>query len=107
MRINKRERVKQAVALMIDHCNNKYFELVWYARKNQRELLDKEQYETLDAVRKIEAKYPKETFDIKNPDDDNWAHGFNSGMLAASRYYLTIIDDGIEQADSEFPMLDS
>lgn len=107
MRSNKRERVKKAIEMMIDHCNNKYFNLVWYARCDQKKRMQEECYEALASCRRIEQQYPKEIAVLTDPNDDNWAHGFNSGMLAASRYYLTIIDDGIEQADLEFPMLDS
>jgi hypothetical protein len=44
--------------------------------------------------------------DLQSENGD-WYHGFNSGMLAALRYVLTMDDLGIKQADEEFPMLDS
>jgi len=91
------EKLKILSDLMIDHCNNKYFDLVWYARSKPGR--------AEDARKRIEALYPKEVKDLGI--DDNWSHGFNSGMLAASRLYLTVIGDGLEAGLEEFPFLDS
>ena len=106
MRSKKRARVKQAVSQMrVDM--DKYFDLVWFARAKPKMLLDREIYEGLSAYNRIKEQYPKETFDIKNPDDDNWTHGFNSGMLAASRLYFEMIEGDPEFAKENFPELDS
>ena len=53
-----------------------------------------------------EKDYPDE---IKNLQEceDNWQHGFNSGMLAGLRYTLTCFELGIEQANEWFPELDT
>ena len=107
MRSNKRERVKQAIQLMIDNCNDKYFDLVWYARKDVDKLLEEERYDILATVQKIEEKYPKETSDLKDHELSDWTHGFNSGMLASARLYLSIIEYDLEQALEDFPELDS
>uniref|UniRef100_A0A6C0JX18 Uncharacterized protein n=1 Tax=viral metagenome TaxID=1070528 RepID=A0A6C0JX18_9ZZZZ len=36
-------------------------------------------------------RYPKECDKVKDPNDDNWTHGFNSGMLAALRLINSIV----------------
>jgi len=105
MRSKKRERVKKAVELMTEHCTNKYFDLVWYARKDKAKLIEEEKYEIIHSMQKIENKYPEEVRELG--EDDNWSHGFNSGMLAASRLYLSMIEDNVEQAIEDFPFLDS
>lgn len=106
MRSKKRLKVKNAVTQMRADMD-KYFELVWFARAKPHMLLDREMYETLDSYNKIKEKYPKETADIKSPEDDNWTHGFNSGMLAASRLYLEMIEGDPEFALECHPDLDS
>ena len=107
MRTQKRQRVKEAVALMIKNSCEKYFDLVWYARKDEQKLIEEERYDILATLKKVEAKYPKETQELNDPELSDWSHGFNSGMLAASRLYLTMIEDDCEQAIEEFPFLDS
>ncbi len=105
MRSKKRERVKKAVELMISNCTGKYFDLVWYARCDQQKRLEEECYEALNACQRIQKQYPEEVEALG--EDDNWSHGFNSGMLAASRLYLSMIEDNVEQALEDFPELDS
>jgi len=105
MRSKKRERVKKAIELMTEHCTNKYFDLVWYARCDQQKRLEEECYEALKACQRIEKQYPEEVKALG--EDDNWSHGFNSGMLAASRLYLSMIEYDVEQALEDFPELDS
>lgn len=107
MRTKKRERVKKAVELMTENCCNKYFDLVWYARKDVVKLLEEERYETLATIKKIEEKYPQETKELNNPELADWSHGFNSGMLASARLYLSMIEYNVEQALEDFPELDS
>ncbi|KAL3770471.1 hypothetical protein ACHAW5_006650 [Stephanodiscus triporus] len=55
----------------------KYFDLVWIARGRGRG----------DHPSPLAAKYPVEIAKIKGEHGD-WEHGFNSGMLAASRMYM-------------------
>lgn len=107
MRTQKRQRVKEAVELMTENSCDKYFDLVWYARKDEVKLLEEERYDILATMKKIEKKYPKETEELNDPELADWSHGFNSGMLAASRLYLTMIEENCEQAIEEFPFLDS
>lgn len=115
---------------------SKYFDLVWLARCDRDKLLRDEIYEGLAAVKRIEEEYPEEVKDLYE-SEDNWQHGFNSGVLAFARYLsdyvedtwwleedtggveweeeeITIIDgnryvkmDGKEQAETMFPELDT
>jgi len=105
--MKKAERVKKAVQLMIENCNDKYFDLVWYARCDQQKRLEEECYEALKACQRIENQYPEEIKRLKDFDGGDWEHGFNSGMLAASRLYLSMIEEDVEQALEDFPELDS
>lgn len=71
--------------------SDKYCDLVWLARSDRygsephiREIIEK----------KI-AEYPEDYAEMKDPDTGDWTHGFNSGMLAASRLYheYTALDE--------------
>lgn len=81
-----------------------YHDLVSYARKTE------EQYNTYPTVKelvdRLEREFPTETEELKG-DDGDFAHGFNSGMLAGMRYVLSLYDMGKEQAEEEFPFLDT
>jgi hypothetical protein len=78
---DKLERFDEAVRELMD----KYFDLVWLARtKPNEELLSDEHYEIMAAVKKVEDKWPKDVKELYECDN-NWQHGFNSGMLACSR----------------------
>jgi hypothetical protein len=81
----------------------KYTDLIWYARSRPENINIKGVRENKE---RIENSYPNEVTDLQSENGD-WHHGFNSGMVAALRYVLTMDDLGKEQADDEFPMLDS
>lgn len=81
----------------------KYADLLWYARTSPDHINIKGVKENKD---KIEKLYPNEVTEL-NSETADWQHGFNSGMVAALRYVLTMDDLGLEQANDEFPMLDS
>ena len=101
--MKKKEILENVIEL-----EDKYFDLVWYARKTL------EDYNTIPKVKenvdRIEEMYPIETKNLIN-DDGNWEHGFNSGMLAGMRYIMTLFETGPlggkEMADEEFPFLDT
>ena len=82
---------------------DKYVDLLWYARS-------KPENESIKGVKenkeRIEKLYPNEVKDLQNERGD-WQHGFNSGMVAALRYILTMDESGLEQANEWFPELDS
>jgi len=81
--------------------HEKYFDLVWLARKHPEDLnnpLVREQYD------RIEEQYTQEVDDLLNANSD-WNHGFNSGMLAC----LRLLSPGrmTKQKIEEFPELDT
>ena len=76
----------------------KYFDLVWYARKapsdNEEywgDTTQKIKYDALNAACLVEEKYPEEIDSLKSMESGDWQHGFNSGCLAAMRYVLTTL----------------
>ena len=83
----------------------KYSRLLWYARKSQ------EHIDTIPGVKEeamdIEKEYPEETKRLNSKEYGLWQHGFHSGMVAAMRYLLTLEEEGQEEADEQFPELDS
>ena len=86
---------------LIKELNDKYFNLVWLARKHPEDFKNQlvhEQYQ------RIEEQYPQEVDDLLNANTD-WHHGFNSGMLAC----LRLIGTGrmTMQKIVEFPELDT
>jgi len=74
--IDKRWKISEEV---LNDLENKYFDLVWYARCNPEKLLQDEIYEGLQQMKRIETTYPDEI------NIDDFQHGFNSGMLASIR----------------------
>jgi hypothetical protein len=82
---------------------DKYVDLLWYARS-------KPLNESIEGVKenkeRIEELYPNEVKELQSENGD-WQHGFHSGMVAALNYILIMDESGLEQADEEFPMLDS
>ena len=95
----------------IGEIDNKYFDLVWFARSDPKSYPS-----ALEPYNKVLRKYPKECIALKN-DDENWQHGFNSGMLACARLlsaYVHEVDDffinryeDITNSEKEFPFLDT
>jgi len=81
----------------------KYADLLWYARTSPEHINIKGVKENKDRIEKL---YLNEVMELSSENGD-WQHGFNSGMVAALRYVLTMDDLGLEQANDEFPMLDS
>jgi hypothetical protein len=84
------KRWKDAESVLID-TEKKYNRLVWYARSNKSFLLDNELYETLSLHHQTEKDYPDEVEALKS--DDNWSHGFNSGMMAGIRFALGLMSN--------------
>ena len=94
---NKREEILDLLA----EYKNKYFDLVWYARKQPKE--NKEYWDKVPndiresafkGMKRVEEKYPKEVKELSqetrftHPD---WSHGFNSGCLASLRLAFTAL----------------
>ena len=81
---------------------DKYYSLVAYARKDP----NSDNKHVIKFRKKVEKLYPEEVNELVE-EQDNWAHGFNSGMLAALRYVLHIEEIGTKYANEQFPLLDS
>lgn len=105
MRSKKRERFKKAMEV-ISQNEDKYFDIVWWTRKNEKELLIEQRYDVLASCQKVKEKYPEEVKKIKECPD-NWQHGFNSGMLACLRLVSMMIEQDVDWALEEFPFLDT
>lgn len=95
---------KKEVIETLIQLEQKYFDLVWYARKSE------EDYNTIPKVKenvdRIDKEYPLEVQELFGEESD-WNHGFNSGMLAGIRYVLALYETNKETADDEFPFLDT
>lgn len=104
--MKKPERIKKAVELMLKN-EDKYCSLVWYARANPDKHSGSIKEAVLKGIKDVENKFPKETASFNEEGANDWEHGFNSGMLAASRLYLSMIEYNVEQALEDFPELDS
>ena len=116
----------------IAEMEQKYFDLVWYARKAPKD--DKEYWDktpakiregAFKAMDEVEKKYPREVELLSKEtaySSPDWEHGFNSGVLAAMRFVYTAFDDttetmeetgeevcfgGVENAFETFPQLDT
>lgn len=94
--------------------HEKYFSLVWLARTDISELLEKENYEVLQRVKEIEGKYPEDASELYKCDS-SFQHGFNSGMLACIRFIDSYIKDdlwpiedtgGVEWEDKDIHVID-
>ena len=78
----------------------KYELLVWYARKPRREDPGDYWEGTPDDVRErveraqaeVQDDFPRECAELGSPTGGDFAHGFNSGCLAAFRWILTAAD---------------
>lgn len=81
----------------------KYETLVWYARKSEDQIRTIPRVKEL--VDEVQREYPKECRMLIEMGD--WSHGFNSGMLAATRFFLSIENQGIDSAEENFPHLDA
>jgi len=97
--MKKGTTVKETKSLLTD-LEQKYFELVWYARSSSQE------DEIKQARRRVKAKYQKEVHELCSCTD-NWVHGYNSGMLAGIRLIQTAMSEGLTEAMEEFPLLDT
>ena len=82
---------------------NKYVDLLWYARSGPENDSIKGVKENKERIEKL---YPNEVKKLQSEQSD-WQHGFHSGMVAALRYVITMNDLGIEHANDLFPELDS
>ncbi len=108
-----KKSTKKEIKELVSTMEEKYFRLVWFARRSEESLLIlsedgiKENGIALHNFREVQTLYPKETTNLMSQEHGDWEHGFNSGMLAGMRYVLTLMEEGKEQAEEEFPFLDT
>jgi hypothetical protein len=100
---------KELIEKHVLEIQDKYFRLVWYARKDVEKLKQEGREDILNSIKEIETLYPEETESLKGYETGDWEHGFNSGVLAGLRFVLTLIDKhgGYEEAMEQFPELDT
>lgn len=84
--------------------HEKYFQLVWLARKYPEDYKNPKIAKVIDQVN---FDYPDEVVELSSPIDGDWHHGFNSGMLACIRLIHAMKNDSIESAEDDFPGLDT
>ena len=119
------EQLEQVIRCL-DKLEDKYESLVWYARRDFKNLpgVPKEIIEgAKNAAARVEEVYIDEVQNLKDPSRGDWTHGFNSGMLAGLRLVLealtpeaeiddeenggTYIIGGLDSALESFPELDT
>ena len=93
---------KSDIVAEIAGWEQKYFDLVWYARTTPDEPASQ------PGRQRVEAAWSADLEELRS-DDSNWQHGFNSGCLAAFRLVQGLLgsDDDAEFARQEFPFLDT
>lgn len=67
---------------------DKYFNLVWYARAGN----NRKMKVVREKMSEVEKKFPNEIENL-NEDETNWENGFNSGMMACTRFFSGILND--------------
>lgn len=87
----------------VSQLEDKYFKLVWYARKT-----DQDRYNPAceKGIKEAEFLYPSDIDDLAS-DFGQWHHGFNSGVLAATRFFIEAESSNVKNAADEFPDLDT
>lgn len=93
---------KSDMSVEIKAWEQKYFDLVWYARTTPGEPASQ------DGRKRVEAAWSTDVEELRS-DDSNWQHGFNSGCLAAFRLVQGLLgsEAEAEMARDEFPFLDT
>lgn len=74
---------EDSIQTKLSSLEDKYFDLVWVARRDADFV--KDNVDAKAAYDRICAKYPDELLELQHPMTGDWAHGFNSGMLACTR----------------------
>jgi hypothetical protein len=97
---------KKEVVERLNRFEDKYFDLVWLARKSDKSY--RENAAVRSHVDRIFAAFACEASALVE-DESNWTHGFNSGCLATARFVLSLLGTNEEAmtAEEEFPFLDT
>lgn len=92
--------MKKELEKEIPVMEKKYSDLVWFGRSEKLKPLTEKQLIIMGSYTDECIKYADTT-----PDQErHFSHGFNSGMLACLRFFMS---DSLEQAKEEFPFLDT
>lgn len=97
-----KKATKKEVLEMAIRYQEKYEELVWYARSGRNTHMPV----VMNHRERVEGMYPKEIEDLSG-DNGDWSHGFNSGMLAGMRLITSMMEMSVENAVEDFPFLDT
>jgi hypothetical protein len=97
---------KRDLMARLDRFENKYFDLVWLARRTDKNIEENEGART--HFKRIVKQHAKEVAALAE-DQSNWTHGFNSGCLAAVRLIVGLLgnSEDAEYAEDNFPHLDT
>jgi predicted restriction endonuclease len=95
---------KEDILNEISSMHDKYESLVKYARVTPEQISEHKLVQEL--VNKVQSEYTNEVNKLSSVDGD-WHHGFNSGMLAALRYIITMDSIDKDTAQEWFPELDT
>lgn len=97
---------RKDIEARVQQLEQKYFDLVWYARKDPAAV--KDGHVSMPGIVRIQMAMPEECARLAGKDGA-WEHGFNSGCLAAFRLVLGLMGTkgDAEQAEEEFPFLDT
>jgi hypothetical protein len=95
---------KEEIITEVKRFHDKYESLVKYSRITPKQTLEHKGLE--DFMIEVEKKYPEEIEEMCSKNHD-YEIGFNSGMLAACRYILSLNDVDKDFADRHFPFLDT
>lgn len=90
------------VASRLRELEQKYFDLVWIARRKHGEKVGAR------TAARIRKEMPDEVAALSG-DGADWQHGFNSGCLAAFRLAMGLLGSSyeVEFAEDSFPFLDT
>lgn len=94
---------KSDLLIEIAAWEQKYFDLVWYARTTADEQASQ------PGRRRVEAAWSADLEAMRDSDESDWQHGFNSGCLAAFRLVQGLLgsEGDAEFAREQFPFLDT
>jgi hypothetical protein len=95
---------KNEIIAEVQKFESKYFDLVWLARSSPKNDHIKGVVENRKRITEL---YSEEVKELLDEDAGEWNHGFNSGMLAGMRYVLGMAAYGKEDAEENFPFLDT
>jgi hypothetical protein len=118
----KRIRARRRALKRLHQLHEKYEKLVWFSRSHPADdpswdaVPAEIKRGALNAQARVQELYPDEIDRLRCPGCGDWHHGFNSGMLAATRLLMAYLhprkkaaawEQQIEDAEIEFPELDT